>query len=450
MAEVCIVGLGYVGLPTASLLASAGFQVLGVDIDEDIVRRLNAGETRLEEQGLARLVEEAFRSGNLEASTEVEPSDTFIICVPTPITHDKGVDLRAVESAAASIWPVLKEGNLVILESTSPIGTTRNVVARILAQSGLQPGVDFELCYCPERVLPGNTVNELVRNDRIIGGYTLASAKRAEAMYQRFSQGKLLLTDDRTAEMCKLMENTYRDVNIALANVFARIAEGAGVDAWEAITLANCHPRVNILKPGPGVGGHCIPVDPWFLIEAFPEHTELLRQAREVNDGQSHHVLDKLCETGKLMAGDKLAILGAAYKADIDDPRESPAALVAAAAEARGMQVSVHDPLVKPGIYHGLAIGSDLAQCLDGAAAAVLLTEHKAYRSLSSQGFAQRMRGRLIADTRDWLNHAALRRAGFTVLRLGAPEAAPVAARRRSAEPVSTADVPQASLEAAS
>jgi UDP-N-acetyl-D-mannosaminuronic acid dehydrogenase len=423
MAEVCILGLGYVGLPTASLLANAGFQVLGIDIDADIVRRLNSGQTRLEEAGMATLVSAAFNSGNLHADTEVEPSDTFIICVPTPLTADKGVDLGAVESAARAILPVLKEGNLVILESTSPLGTTRNVVARILAESELEPGRDFDLCYCPERVLPGNTVRELVDNDRIIGGFTVESAKRAAAMYERFCQGKIVQTDDLTAEMCKLMENTYRDVNIALANVFSRIAEDAGVNAWEAISYANLHPRVEILKPGPGVGGHCIPVDPWFLIEAYPQHTKLLHWARSINDSQAESLLARLLATGQLKKGDKLTILGAAYKADIDDPRESPAMLMVEAAKAQGLETAVHDPLVKAGNYHGLELSNDLGACLAGAAAAVLLTEHKMYRSLSSQTFAEHMSGRLIGDARQWLNHAALRRAGFTVIRLGVPTA---------------------------
>jgi UDP-N-acetyl-D-mannosaminuronic acid dehydrogenase len=422
MAEVCVLGLGYVGLPTAALLANAGFQVLGVDLDKDIVERLNGGKTRLEEVGLAALVESACQSGNLEASTEVEPSDTFIICVPTPITHNKGVNLSAVKSATRAILPVLKRGNLVILESTSPIGTTRNVVGRILTESNLEPGCDFDLCYCPERVLPGDTVNELIRNDRIIGGYTLESAKAAEAIYERFSHGKIVLSDDRTAEMCKLMENTYRDVNIALANVFSRVAESCGVNIWDAIAHANLHPRVKILQPGPGVGGHCIPVDPWFLIEAYPEHTGLLRWAREVNDGQAASLLNRMWATGQLRVGDKLAILGAAYKAGIDDARESPAGLFARAAEARGLEVSVHDPLVKAGQHHDLIVTNNLREVLNGAAAAVLVTEHKLYRSLSSQLFAEYMSGRLIADARNWLNHVSLRRAGFTIVRLGVAE----------------------------
>ena len=419
MAEVCVIGLGYVGLPTACLMANAGFHVLGVDIDSHIVDALRSGKTRLEEAGLATLVSAAVNSGNLVAAAAPEPSDTFIICVPTPLTAAKRVDLNAVASATRAIAPYIKKGNLVVLESTSPVGTTRNVVGRILREAGFEPGRDVHLCYCPERVLPGNTVNELVNNDRIIGGFTDDSAQHALEIYQRFCQGKISLTDDRTAEMCKLMENTCRDINIAIANSFARIAEDSGVNVWDAIELANLHPRVKILKPGPGVGGHCIPVDPWFLAEAFPSHSAVLRGAREINDGQAEHILLRLLKTGKLKAGDKLAILGASYKADIDDPRESPAALLCAAASARKIATAVHDPLVNAGSYHGMSVSNDLPACLSGAAAAVLVTEHKSYRSLSSKVFAAHMSGRLICDTRNWLNANALRMGGFTVLLLG-------------------------------
>jgi UDP-N-acetyl-D-mannosaminuronic acid dehydrogenase len=432
MAEVCVLGLGYVGLPTASLLANAGFYVLGVDVDPRVVAMLRGGKTRLEEAGLATLVSAAVHSGNLVTAAEPEPSDTFLICVPTPVTPTHGADLSMVESATRSILPLLRPGNLVILESTSPVGTTGGVVGRILSESGLEPGRDFDLCYCPERVLPGNTVNELINNDRILGGVSPQSAQRARELYERFSQGKLTLTDDRTAEMCKLMENTYRDVNVALANVFARVAEDAGVNVWEAIEYANLHPRVQILKPGPGVGGHCIPVDPWYLVQAYPEHTALLRQARRVNDTQAERLLALLLATGQLRPGDKLAVLGAAYKADIDDTRESPAELLAQAAGEQGVKVAVHDPLVRAGRHHGLEVANDLASCLRGAAAAVLLVEHRAYRGLSARFFAEHMTGRLIGDARNWLNHGPLRRAGFRVVVLGVGSGAPPVEERET------------------
>ncbi len=430
MADICVLGLGYVGLPTASLLANAGFHVLGVDVDGQIVAMLQSGRTRLEEAGLSTLVSAAVHSGNLVPAAAPEPADTFLICVPSPVTSAKTADLAAIEQATRDILPLLRRDNLVILESTAPVGTTRTVVGRILGESGLEPGRDFDLCYCPERVLPGNTAHELINNHRLIGGITPQSAAHAQQVYERFVQGKIVLTDDRTAEMCKLMENTYRDVNIALANVFARIAEDAGINVWEAIEFANLHPRVQILKPGPGVGGHCIPVDPWYLVEAFPEHTSLLRKAREVNDSQAERLLDLMWETGELSPGDKLAVLGAAYKPDIDDPRDSPAGRLARAAQDRGLDVQVHDPLVKAGtplspLGQGgekggcLTVSNDLPDCLRGAAAATLVCAHKSYRTLSAKFFAEHMAGRLLADSRNWLNHAALRRAGFTVVLLG-------------------------------
>jgi UDP-N-acetyl-D-mannosaminuronic acid dehydrogenase len=412
-------GLGYVGLPTASLLATAGFRVLGVDTDPQVVSALQSARTRLEEHGLSTLVSAAVNSGNLVAASQPQPSGTFVICVPTPVTPDKAVDISAVEAAARAILPCVSKGDLVILESTSPVGTTRNVVGGILRSGGFEPGRDVNLCYCPERVLPGNTVSELINNDRIIGGFTPACAQRALAVYERFCQGRISLTDDLTAEMCKLMENTCRDVNIALANSFARIAEDAGVNVWDAIALANLHPRVKILKPGPGVGGHCIPVDPWFLANAYPGHTALLRAAREINDGQAPHMLARLCATGMLKPGDRLAVLGVAYKADIDDPRESPAALLCRAAAAQNIRTQLHDPRVRSGGHDGLHITHDLAQCLAGAAAAVLLTDHREYQGLSPTVFHDGMDGRLIGDARNVLDHAALRKAGFTVVVLG-------------------------------
>jgi UDP-N-acetyl-D-mannosaminuronic acid dehydrogenase len=324
-----------------------------------------------------------------------------------------------VEQAAKSIQPLIKKGNLVILESTSPLGTTRKIVGGMLEKAGFKPGKDVHLCYCPERVLPGNTVAELVNNDRVIGGVSPACAARAQKIYARFCQGPIQLTDDLTAELCKLMENTSRDVNIALANSFARIAEDAGVNVWSAIELSNLHPRVKVLRPGPGVGGHCIPVDPWFLIDAYPEHSKLLKASRETNDGQPERLLERLFKSKALKKGDKLAILGAAYKADIDDPRESPALLLCRAAEARGLRVQTHDPHVKPGKHDGIEISNDLEQSLKGAAAAVLLTDHKFYRTLQPKVFTQHLSGRTILDARNCLDRKEYEAAGLRLFVLG-------------------------------
>ncbi|MCZ6691444.1 MAG: nucleotide sugar dehydrogenase [Planctomycetota bacterium] len=419
MADVCVLGLGYVGLPTASLLANSGMAVLGVDIDEEVVTSLRSLKIRLGGAGLSSMVKAAIDSGNLKTSTAPERSEVFVLCVPTPVRPEGVVDLGAVEAATRSILPILKRGNLILLESTSPIGTTRGVVGRILAESGLVPGEDFDLCYCPERVLPGKTIGELINNDRILGGVTAASAQRARRVYERFTEGEILLTDDRTAEMVKLIENTYRDTNIALANSFARIAEDAGVDVWEAIALANRHPRVQIHDPGPGVGGHCLPVDPLFLAERFPDHAAMLRVAREINDGQTARILGRLRETGKLQPGDRLAILGAAYKEDIDDPRGSPAVRLAREAREAGLEVAIHDPLVKAESLDGFEVSRDLEAALKGAAATVLITPHAAYHTLSPEVFARCMSGRLIGDARNCLDAVAFRQAGFEVIVTG-------------------------------
>lgn len=419
MPDICVIGLGYVGLPTASLLARSGADVLGVDICEHTVAEINSGRTSLKEEGLARVVAKAVSSGKLVASTKPQAAEIFIICVPTPTTPENGVDLSAVKSAARAIASVATPGCLVILESTSPVSTTRDVVGKIFNQARLTPGLDVDLCYCPERVLPGDTVGELERNDRVIGGMTPKAAARARDMYARFCKGELTVTDDLTAELVKLMENTSRDVSIALANVFARIAEEWDINVWPAIELANRHPRVNILSPGPGVGGHCIPVDPWFLIEQNPALTGLLREAREVNDTQARRMVDRLLATGQLPTGGRLAILGAAYKADIDDARESPAWLVAAAAEASGQSVAIHDPLVSPGEHHGYTVTNELERALDGADAAIFVTDHTAYRTLDPKRLAVLMSGRLLGDCRNILDRAEFRLAGFTIVAVG-------------------------------
>ena len=260
--KICMLGLGYIGLPTASMFASAGVEVVGVDVNQDVVATLQRGELHIHEPGLRDAVAAAIASGRLTFSTHTVAADAFIIAVPTPFYDDKRADMRAVTSAAEMIVPVLKPGNLVVLESTSPPRTTIDLVAPILERSGLKAGVDFHLCYSPERVLPGQILRELVENARVMGGVDAASAQAGRDLYAAFVKGDIFLTTATTAEMVKLMENTYRDVNIAIANEFSRLADRFGVDVWEAISLANRHPRVKILSPGPGVGGHCISVDP--------------------------------------------------------------------------------------------------------------------------------------------------------------------------------------------
>ncbi|MEO0398455.1 MAG: nucleotide sugar dehydrogenase [Pseudomonadota bacterium] len=423
-----VVGLGYVGLPTAALLARAGYNVRGVDVNETIVSSLNNGACPLGEKEVAEIVTEALNSGNFEAATTPAPADAFVICVPTPVRDDKTADLSMVRAAIKATAPAVRKGALIILESTSPIGTTRDVIAAALAECGLDPEEDVDICYCPERVFPGATVREILHNDRVVGGLTQRAAERAKALYESFCEGSPITTTAESAEYAKLMENTFRDVNIALANVFARIAEERGVDVQEVITLANRHPRVNVHTPGPGVGGHCIPVDPWFLIEAAPAATSLLLTARKVNDGQAHRLLDR-AEAAGLQRGAKIAVLGAAYRGDLDDARESPTEHLIDAFDERGYSYAVHDPYVSDMKRHNgasIRITKDLSAVINKADAAFIMTDHATYRALSSEKL-QAMAGHLIVDGRRMLNERSFLEAGFTIVAVGAAQQAPAA-----------------------
>jgi UDP-N-acetyl-D-mannosaminuronic acid dehydrogenase len=336
--KIVVIGLGYIGLPTASMLATKGHQVIGVDVNEDIINTINSGSIHIVEPDLDILVRSAVKSGNLRASLTPQEADAFILAVPTPFKNDVGncdkvPDLSHVEAAAISIAPFLSPGNLVILESTSPVGTTNKIVD-ILAES--RPDLftkssisstnsSVYVAHCPERVLPGSILRELVDNDRVIGGINLTSAEKARNLYKTFCNGSILLTDSRTAELSKIVENAYRDVNIAFANELSMISDNLGIDIWELISLANRHPRVNILKPGPGVGGHCISVDPWFVVSADPEHARLIRTAREVNDYKTQWIIDKVRAKAGRFKNPIIGCLGLAFKANVDDLRESPA-----------------------------------------------------------------------------------------------------------------------------
>jgi UDP-N-acetyl-D-mannosaminuronic acid dehydrogenase len=350
--------------------------------------------------------------------------------------------LSAVGAAGETIAPCLKPGNLVVLESTSPPRTTVDVLAPILERSGLRAGSDFFLAYSPERVLPGQILRELIENARVIGGVNRASAEAGRDLYATFAKGEILLTDATTAEMVKLMENTYRDVNIAVANEFARLAERFGVDVWEAIALANRHPRVEILRPGPGVGGHCISVDPWFLVEAAPEETGLIRQARRVNDEQPAKVVARVQSALGGLQGKTLAVLGLAYKADIDDLRQSPALEVARRLASEGAGVVTYEPNALEMTAAGARAASSLNAALDGADALILLVDHRGLAELPPTQAAAVMRGRIVFDGRGVLPRDAWEQAGFTVHVLGVggtlplqggPSAAPRGAPRASA-----------------
>lgn len=424
--KITVVGLGYVGLPTAALLARAGFDVYGVDIRREVVDCLNSGQCHLGEREVQDIVREAHQSGHFRAGLTPAPADAFIICVPTPVLPDKSADLSMVRDAIRATAPVVGKGSLVILESTSPIGATRNVIAEELIAVGLDPFEDVDVCYCPERVFPGATVREILHNDRVVGGLTPRAAERAKALYESFCEGTPVTTSAACAEFSKLMENTFRDVNIALANVFARIAEEAGIDVHEVITLANRHPRVNVHTPGPGVGGHCIPVDPWFLIESFPDAGKLLLMSRTINDSQPVRLLDRAEEAG-LERGGKIAVLGAAYRGNLDDARDTPTEGLLSALRERGYSWTVHDPYVRNMLTHnGIEpnLTDNLEAALKDADAAIVMTDHSVYRSLTPEKFTV-MRGHVIADGRRMLHEQNFVEAGFTIVSVGAPTCRP-------------------------
>lgn len=389
MDKICVIGLGYVGLPSAALIAKAGYAVTGVDVNKELISELQNGKCRLEEPDVNELVEGVLRENKLDVSTTPVEADIFIVCVPTPVDGNGDADLSMVAAATKAAAPFMRPGNLVILESTSPINTTRDVIGGALKAVGLDPYTDVDVCYCPERVFPGNTINEILYNDRIIGGLTKKASLRTQEFYASFVKGKPVLTTASTAEFSKLMENTYRDVNIALANVFARVAEETDVDVHDVIALANMHPRVNVHTPGAGVGGHCIPVDPKFLVSAFPEHTQLLAISREINDTQAVRMINR-AEAEGLKPGSTVAILGAAYRGDIDDARDTPTEILIETLGSRGYKWRTHDPLVNHFKMHNdyaPNLTKDINEALADASAAFLMTSHSQYKTLSASDF---------------------------------------------------------------
>lgn len=417
--KVCVIGLGYIGLPTAAVIANAGHDVLGVDINVGLIERIRQGQiTIVNEDGLEEMVRAAIATGRLKVATEPSWADIFVVAVPTPFQEDRTArvaqfpvaDLGFVISAAKAISRYLRPGNLLILESTVPPGTTRGVLVETLVREG----VDTEqilIAHAPERVMPGNVMYELIHNTRIVGGLTREATEAACAFFRSFVKGDVLGTDATTAEFVKLMENTFRDINIALANEFALVSEYLGINIWEAISLANLHPRVNILSPGPGVGGHCIAVDPYFVVQVAPHLTSLIQTARKVNTGMPEHVVALLEE---LVAGhgSKIALLGASYKADVGDSRESPALKVAYLLEARGYVVKVHDPFIQE-------YNVPMEHVVADADALLLLTDHKIYKSLDPYYLKSLMSTPRILDTRGILDVEQWRRAGFIVSQLG-------------------------------
>jgi len=427
--KICVFGLGYIGLPTASTFATHGLRVVGVDINQKILDTLRNGGLHIHEPGLRTVVEAAIRSGNLSVSDKPEEADAFIIAVPTPFYADKFgeyngesfklADMRAVTSAAEAIVPVLRKGNLVVLESTSPPLTTHDLVAPILEKSGLKAGIDFDLAYSPERVLPGQILRELIENARVIGGITPRASQAGSDLYSIFVKGEIILTDATTAEMVKLMENTYRDINIAIANEYSRLSDRFGIDVWEAISIANRHPRVKILNPGPGVGGHCISVDPWFFVESAPELSQLIYTARQVNDGQPHFVLDMVKKVLGGLKGKKIAALGLAYKPDVDDLRESPAVDVVRLLQDAGVSVKCYEPFKPDANLHGIKIEPELEAALSEVDGIILLVNHKVLCALTPRELASMTSCRVLIDTVNGWNGKDWKGSGFSMNKLG-------------------------------
>jgi len=401
--KISVIGLGYVGLPTAATIATRGVSVIGVDLNEAAVQRINSGASHIEETDLDVILQAAVSTGNLKASTRPEAAEVFVIAVPTPIRSDKRSDLTAVDAAFRAIAPVLAKGNLVILESTSPVGTTERMT-RMLAE--LRPDLTFPLdhpnsadvlvAYCPERILPGQTLRELVDNSRTVGGLDQRSTERTIEFYEIFCRGEMVTTSSRAAELVKLAENSYRDVNIAFANELSMLCTDFDVDVHEVISAANRHPRVGILQPGPGVGGHCIPVDPWFIVEANPDRARLIRTAREVNDGKTSFVFEQVRMRADRFKRPTIACLGIAYKPDVDDLRESPALEIV----ERTVHEDIGDVLiVEPNIEAlpkalaraGKARLAGLDEALRLADIVLLLVAHKSFRRISVKALAEKV-----------------------------------------------------------
>jgi UDP-N-acetyl-D-mannosaminuronic acid dehydrogenase len=403
--KICVIGLGYIGLPTACLFANAGYEVIGVDVNQETIGKLNQEKLPFQEKGLEELFEKALP--NMSFKTRPEAADVFLIAVPTPLDKEaKMADLRYVRAATKSISNSIKVDNLVILESTVPPGTCERLILPMLKNKA-------HLVHCPERAIPGNTIHEMIYNDRILGCNENESGELAKEIYSSFVKANIYLTNLRTAEMVKIMENTFRDINIALANEFAQIAEESGVNIWEAIELANKHPRVDILKPGPGVGGHCIAIDPWFLVENSVR-SRIVNLAREINESMPRHVLRLVNELG-IGAHGTITVFGVAYKSDVDDTRETPALKFIKLAENEGYNVKVHDPLVK--IFEYAILG--LEDAVEDSDCLVIITDHSKFKGIDPREISKLMRAKNVVDSRNILDKKIWKKAGFNVRVLG-------------------------------
>ncbi|MEQ9642494.1 MAG: UDP-N-acetyl-D-mannosamine dehydrogenase [Alphaproteobacteria bacterium] len=405
--KICVVGMGYIGLPTAAVFADNGIDTVGVDVNPDAVESINQGRPHIVEPELDVLVRKVVQAGKLRATLTPEAAEAFILAVPTPFQGDHEPDLSYIEAAAKAVAPVLEAGNLIILESTSPIGTTEKL-SQWLAEA--RPDLtfphangelsDIRIAHCPERVLPGQILREVVDNDRIVGGVTRKCAQAATNLYRVFVKGDIRLTNARTAELAKLAENAFRDINIAYANELSVICDGLRINVWEMIKLANLHPRVNILQPGPGVGGHCIAVDPWFIVAADKTNSRLVRTARQINDAKPHFIVDKVKKQAEKLREPVIACLGLSFKANVDDLRESPAVeIVEALAKEKVGELLVVEPHINKLPAHLADLGlqlSDFDQATERANILLLLVDHASFLAVDHD----LLKDKIVIDTR--------------------------------------------------
>jgi UDP-N-acetyl-D-mannosaminuronic acid dehydrogenase len=417
---ICVIGMGYIGLPTSIIFANQGFTVRGCDVKKEIVGAINDCKPIIEEPELEERLKMAVQSGNLHAFDKPTPSDIYIIAVPTPVNHvTNEADLRFVESATRSILPYLKKNNLVILESTVPPGTTRDLVKRIILEAGLFADNDIQVAHAPEKAIPGKLFYELEHNDRIVGGVDAGSTESAYQLYLHMTKGQLSKTDATTAEMVKLVENTYRDVNIALANEFAMLAERLDLNIWNVIEYANHHPRVNVHSPGPGVGGHCIAVDPWFLVGAAPDLMKLVRSAREINDNMPKYTANrvKTIIKDRNIVNPKVTVLGLTYKANVDDIRESPSLEICDLLAKEGIDVLAHDACVTRNLVKGQC--QSIEEVVKDSDLMLILVAHDQYKNINPSSIAHLMRHPILMDTKNCIDCEAYKKAGFETHLLG-------------------------------
>nr|WP_106783578.1 nucleotide sugar dehydrogenase [Lysinibacillus timonensis] len=415
--KICVVGLGYIGLPTAVMFANHGVKVHGVDVNPAAVKSIQEKKLHIEENGLQERLDKAVDEGFLTASTTPEEADVFIVAVPSPINPDKTANLEYVREATKSIVPYVRKGNLVILESTVPPKTVERIMLPELIKADLEIGVDLFVSHSPERVIPGRIFEELVNNDRIVGGINRKSSELTKELYETFVKGTIHLTDATTAELVKVMENTYRDVNIAFANELAKLADELDVNIWEAIRFANFHPRVNIHYPGPGVGGHCIAVDPWFLVELGGETAQIINMSRNTNDSMPAYTAQKtqaILNKNKIPGG-KVAVLGLAFKGNVDDMRESPSTEVIYELEKLGLDVVSYDPHIKENKH--VTQTQSLEEATKDADVLLFLTDHNEFKAYNPLAISANHK--IVFDTKNCLNREAWQEAGYQFHLLG-------------------------------